>query len=372
LHNRTIVSDTTVAMRSLILALVAMTSPVIAQQVGPRADAETELPDAPGVAPAHEDPGQAQGAAKATAIISGTVLDTNGDVIQGARVVVSNRTGTDERVLQSGTNGEFTFYGLAPGFIKLTVTGPGMGTFVSPSIPLHAGEMRIISDVVLPIAATSTNVTVIGDREELAEEQVQIAVEQRVFGVFPNFYSTYDWNAPPMGTKQKYKLAFRSVIDPVSFAGAVAIAGFEQYNGTFPGYGGGMRGFAKRFGAAYANDVSGRMLSSAVFPSLFHQDPRYFYKGTGTVQSRAIYAIRSAFITRDDNARWRPNYSHVLGNFTAGALANLYYPSSSRGVSLTLITGIIETAGQAGNNILREFVLRGITSHVPGDANGKP
>jgi hypothetical protein len=371
LQNRTIVFEKSAVVGCLILALGGLATRLTAQQAGVPVVAAVELPDAPGVGIAPE-PGQAQGATKGTGIISGTVVDTNGNVIQGARVVLSNRTGTDEREMQSGSNGEFTFYGLPPGFIKLTVTGPGMGTFVSPSIPLHAGEMRIVSEVVLPIASTATNVTVIGDREELAEEQVQIAVEQRVWGVFPNFYSTYDWNAPPMGTKQKYKLAFRSVIDPVSFAGAAGIAGFEQFYNVFPGYGGGVEGYAKRFGAAYANDVSGRMLGSAIFPSLFHQDPRYFYKGTGTVESRAMYAIEAAFIARTDNGRWQPNYSHVLGNFAAGALSNLYYPASSRGLSLTLVNGLVEIAGQAGTNILREFVLKGITTHVPTYANGKP
>jgi hypothetical protein len=81
-----------------------------------------------------------------------------------------------------------------------------------------------------------------------------------------------------------------------------------------------------------------------------------------------MYAISAAVIARNDNGRWRPNYSHVLGNFAAGALSNLYYPSSSRGVSLTLMNGLVETAGNAGTNILREFVLKGVTMH----AGGKP
>lgn len=113
-------------------------------------------------------------------------------------------------------------------------------------------------------------------------------------------------------------------------------------------------------------------MSSAVFASMFHQDPRYFYKGTGTTTSRAFYAIAAAVITKDDNGRWKPNYSHVLGNFAAGALANLYYPSSSRGLSLCITTGVVETISNAGNNLFREFLLKGITSHVPIDANGKP
>ena len=189
-----------------------------------------------------------------------------------------------------------------------------------------------------------------------------------MLGVFPNFYTTFDANAPPMGTKQKYKLALRSMIDPVTFAGAGGLAGFEQFYDIFPGYGGGIQGYAKRYGAAYANDFSARMLSSAVFASLFRQDPRYFYKGTGSIRFRTMYALSAAVIAKDDNGRWRPNYSHVLGTFVAGAISNLYYPSGSRGLSLTLTNGLVETAGRAGTNLLREFVLKGITNH----AGGKP
>ena len=104
------------------------------------------------------------------------------------------------------------------------------------------------------------------------------------------------------------------------------------------------------------------MLSSGVFASLFHQDPRYFYKGTGSFQSRAMYAVSCAVITRDDQGRLRPNYSHVLGVFAAAALSNLYYPKASRGLGLTLVNGAVETAGNSGTNLVREFLLKGITS----------
>jgi Carboxypeptidase regulatory-like domain len=360
------------------IALGGLSSRLSAQQKRLPVFVNTALPDEFGLVVGPDDTGQQKAGPqrpvstpateKGAANISGTVLDTNGNVIQGARVVLSNKAGTDERELQSGANGEFEFSTLAPGIYKLTVTGRGMGTFVSPTIPMRAGEMRFVSEVVLPVAATSTSVSVTGNKEELAEEQVQIAVEQRVLGVFPNFYTTFDSNAPPMGTKQKYKLALRSMIDPVTFAGAGALAGFEQFYDIFPGYGGGIQGYVKRYGAAYANDFSARMLSSAVFASLFRQDPRYFYKGTGSIRFRTMYAISAAVIAKDDNGHRRPNYSHVLGTFLAGAISNLYYPSSSHGLSLTLTNGLVETAGRAGTNLLREFVLKGITSR----AGGKP
>ena len=358
-------------LTAMALVFCGLVVPAHAQQGDSTITAKTELPDAPGVGAGLDvsDPDKpAPVGEKGTGVISGTVLDTNADVIQGARVVLTNRAGTDERETQSGLNGEFSFSALPPGSYKVTVSGAGMGLWASSWLAMHAGDNRIMTQVVLPIAAATTSVTVSGDREELAEEQVQIAIEQRVLGVFPNFYSTYDWNAPPMGSKQKFKLAFRSMMDPTAFAGAGGLAGFQQFYNIFPGYGGGIAGYSKRYGAAYANSFSSRMLSSAVFASLFHQDPRYFYKGTGSITKRTTYAISAAVIARNDNGRWRPNYSHVLGNFAAGALSNLYYPSSSRGLSLTLMNGLVETAGNAGTNILREFVLKGVTMH----AGGKP
>ena len=311
-------------------------------------------------------------AQQGTGTITGTVFDSNGDVLEGATVVLASRPEGEERILQTGSNGEFSFAALPPGIYKLTVARPGMSDYSSPEISLETGQVRFVSQIVLPVASTAAEVRVFADREELSEEQVQIAVEQRVLGVLPNFYTAFDWNAPPMMAKQKFQLAFRSVTDPVAFLGAGFLAGIQQADNSYPGYGQEAMGFSRRFGAAYANDVSGRMLSSAIFPALFHQDPRYFYRGTGGKTTRALYAIAAAVITRSDSGRWQPNYSHVLGSFTAGGISNLYYPPANRGLSLTLVNGLIETAGNAGNNLLREFVLKGLTTKVPSYANGKP
>jgi hypothetical protein len=324
----------------------------------------SNLPDAPSA-----DSGQKPQAssARSTCAISGTVLDTNNDVIEGAHVVLSELSGA-VRETDSGQNGQFLFSALPAGSYKVTVTGNGMGTFSSPWFTVQTGDNHILSHVVLPVAAAATSITVNGNHleinQELADRQVQIAEEQRVLGVFPNFYSSYDWNAPPMGPRQKFRLAFRSMMDPMAFAGAAGIAGFEQFYNIFPGYGGGIQGYFKRYGAAYTNDFSSRMLASGVFASLFHQDPRYFYKGTGTFQSRALYAISCAYVTRDDQGRMRPNYSHILGVFAAAALSNLYYPKESRGLGLTLVNGAVETAGNSGTDLVREFLLKGITSHA--------
>ena len=308
-----------------------------------------------------------------TGSLSGTVLDTNRDVLQGARVTLAGRAGAAIQTVESGSNGQFAFTGLPPDVYKLTVTAAGMNTYTSTQIPLHAGEARIVPAVTLSVAGGTTSVTVTaGSKEELAEEQVQIAVQQRIGGVIPNFYSTYDWNAPPMQAKQKFQLSIRSLIDPVSFLTVAGIAGVQQYKNDFPEYGGGIEGYGKRYGAALANNVSGTLLGRAVYPSIFHQDPRYFYKGKGGIRSRALYAISAAVIARGDDGRWKPNYSSVLGKFSAAAISNLYYPSSDRGASQVVFNGLAGIGEGAVRNLIGEFVLKRITSHVPKGANGQP
>jgi hypothetical protein len=326
------------------------------------------LPNAPQPAMPDDEssqPGNAGDPKNGTGNISGTVVDTRGDVLQGAQVTLLGPSRSDTHPAVSGSDGQFAFTGLPPGVYKIMVTGSGMSTFTSAQISLQAGEARTVPPVTLTVFGGATSVTVNGNKEELAEEQVHIAVQQRVGGVIPNFYSSYDWHAPPMQAKQKFQLSARSLIDPVSFLTVAGIAGAEQNRNVFPAYGSGIEGYGKRYGAALANHVTGNLLAKALYPSIFHQDPRYFYKGTGSGNSRAFYAVSSAFVTRGDSGHRMPNYSHILGGFTAAAISNLYYPKSDRGASLVLYNGLADIGADAVANLVREFVLKGITSHVP-------
>jgi hypothetical protein len=331
------------------------------------------LPDAPQPAQVATTSGANDNQLTGTASLSGTVFDTNRNVLQGMRVSLADSSGSAVRTMESGSNGQFAFEGLPPDVYKLTVTAPGMSASTSIQIPLRAGEARIVPPVTLAVAGVTTNVTVTsGNKEQLAKEQLRIAVEQRIGKVIPNFYSTYDWNAPPMQAKQKFQLSVHAIFDPVSFLVVAGIAGAEQYKNVFPAYGSGIEGYGKRYGAAFANHVSGTLLGGAVYPAIFHQDPRYFYKGKGSIRSRALYAISAAVIARGDDGRWKPNYSRVLGNFSAAAISNLYYPASDREASLVIFNGLAGTGEDVVSNLIREFVLKRITSHVPKGANGQP
>ena len=330
------------------------------------------LPDAPrpqAIAPPENSDSQQS----STASLSGTVIDRNGAALEGAQVALTGPPGSPVRTVQCGSNGQFEFTGLMPDIYKLTVIAPGMSTFTSPEIALHAGEFRILPPVSLSVSPVTTTVIVnAGKSEQLSEEQLHIAVQQRIAGIIPNFYSSYDWNAPPMLAKHKFQLSIRSIIDPVSFLTVAGHAGAQQYRNVFPEYGSGIEGYGKRYGAAFANHVSATLLGRAVYPSIFHQDPRYFYKGKGTIGSRGLYAISTAVIARGDDGRWKPNYSRVLGHFSAAAISNLYYPPSDRGASLVVFNGLAGIGENAASNLVREFVLKRFTSHVPKGANGQP
>jgi hypothetical protein len=356
----------------LAIAIALPSVALVAEQSVSFADSEATLPDAPSQAQACAQSPAIYSQQENGATLSGTVVDKQGAVLQGAQVTLAGPAGSPARTVQSGIDGQFEFKGLQPNVYQVTVTAPGMNTFSSAQIPLSAGEFHILPPVALSISPVTTSVTVSGNSKKLSEEQVHIAEQQRIVGVIPNFYSSYNWNAPPMLAKQKFQLSIRSILDPVSFLSVAGIAGAEQYENVFPAYGGGIEGYGKRYGAAFANHVSATLLGRAVYPSLFHQDPRYFYKGKGTIKSRALYAISAAVIARGDNGQWEPDYSRVLGHFTAAAISNLYYPASDRGASLVVLNGLAGIGGDAAANLIREFLLKRFTSNVPKGTNGKP
>ncbi len=278
-----------------------------------------------------------------------------------------------EQVANANSKGAFTFDGLAPGTYRVKIAATaGLEPALSEELVLAAGEDRELPIIGTRVPTTSTTVQVAATLDQVAQAQVQEQEKQRVLGVLPNYYVSYIWDAAPMTPKLKFKLTLRSTLDPVSFLVAAGLAGVEQKHNTFPGYGQGAEGYAKRFGAAYADATIGKIVSRAILPSILHQDPRYFYRGSGSVRSRAFYAIASTFICRGDNGKLQPNYSQVLGNFAASGISNLYRAPGDRSASLTFRNGLIMMGSGAVENLLREFLSRKLTSNVPAFANGKP
>ncbi len=168
-----------------------------------------------------------------------------------------------------------------------------------------------------------------------AEQQIQQQEHQRILGIIPNFNTSYVSNAAPLTPGQKFRLAFKSTIDPFTFLAAGLDAGYSQATDQFVGYGQGAEGYGKRLGASYADTFDGILLGNALFPVLLHEDPRYFRRGHGRFVKRLFYAISTTIITRNDNGTWGPNYANVMGNLAAGGISNIYYPASDRGTELT-------------------------------------
>jgi hypothetical protein len=304
--------------------------------------------------------------------IGGTVVDQSGAVVAGARVRL---TGEDQSVNQevvSGDEGQFSFANVAPGSFHLTITSAGFATQTFSGI-LHSGETYIVPANGLAVATNVAEVQVQLTQVEVAEEQIKLEEKQRVLGVLPNFYVSYIPNAAPLTAKQKFKLAFRTVVDPFTFVFVGGAAGVEQAQNHFAGYGQGAQGYGKRFGAGYADTLTGTFIGAAILPSILKQDPRYFYKGTGSTTSRFLYAIANSVICKGDNGRWQANYSNILGSLAAGGLSNLYYPAQDRdGAGLTVENAIVGIGATAIANLFQEFLIRKLTPKVPNYDPAKP
>src|SRR5207237_4433953 len=200
----------------------------------------------------------------------------------------------------------------------------------------------------------------------VAIEQVRIEEEQRVLGIFPNFYVVYDHDAAPLTTKLKFQLAFKTSTDPVTVFGVGVLAGINQ-SGDTPNYPQGLKGYGERYGAVATDGLSDIMIGGAILPSLLHQDPRYFFQGTGTNKSRAFHAIFHPFICRGDNGHMQPNYSSIGGDLASAALSNPYYPPSNRGAGLAFQNFLISTGARTFSSLPQEFILHRLPTTKTGE-----
>ena len=298
--------------------------------------------------------------------IMGTVTDVNGDIVPGATVVLAGPEITDRRTVETSENGFFQFDNVTPGVAyRIDISAQGFAAS-SSTVTIAPGEVKILGEVRLALAMQQTTVRVSGNPIEIATEQVKFEETQRVLGIIPNFYVSYDGdNAAPLTAGMKFRLALKVSHDPVAGAGIGIMAAIKQAADT-PDYRQGMKGYSERFSADATDSFTDIMIGGAVLPSLLHQDPRYFYQGTGSTRSRLRHAMLAPFICKGDNGKWQPNYSTVGGDLASSALSNLYYPQSDRGTGLVLSGFAISTAERMLSTVAQEFVLSRFT-HRGGD-----
>lgn len=300
--------------------------------------------------------------------IIGTVTDVNGDVVPGATVVLVGPDTTDRSSVDTSENGFFEFDNVTPGVgYMVDVSAQGFAAS-SSAVTIAPGEVKILGEVRLALAMQQTTVRVSGNPIEIATEQVKFEETQRVLGIIPNFYVSYEGdNTAPLTAGMKFRLALKVSHDPVAGAGIAIMAAIHQAADT-PNYRQGLKGYSERFSSDATDSFTDIMIGGAVLPSLLHQDPRYFYQGTGSTRSRLRHAMLAPFICKGDNGRWQPNYSTVGGDLASSALSNLYYPQSDRGTGLVVSGFAISTAERMLSTVAQEFVLSRFTRRG-GDEN---
>jgi hypothetical protein len=318
---------------------------------------------APQPAAAGENPSHGSGQNASVPAITGTVTDVQEEIVPGATVVLEGAVPADHRQIVANDNGWFEFEGLKTGVeYHVIIKAKGFVDWESPAIILSPGQYEILPDIILVLEGEQTSVKVYASPVELATEQVKIEEQQRVFGLIPNFYVVYDSaNAAPLTAKLKFKMAMKVSTDPITVAGIFFMAGVNQ-GVRIPDYRSGTVGYGERVGAVASDGLSDIMIGGAILPSLLHQDPRYYYQGTGTTRSRLLHAISFPFVCKGDNGRLQPNYSTIGGDLASSALENLYYPRADRNGSMVAEETLISTIERVASSVVQEFVLRRFTS----------
>jgi hypothetical protein len=326
-----------------------------AQEKSPQQSIEPRSPSAP-----QQDENSSRGTpGSESGTIQGTVTDINDNPVAGATIGLHDTEPSHVRTAMSNDAGFFEIGDLEPGILyHVTVSARGLALWESPVFVLKPGQREVLDVSKLQIEEVQTAITVTPESsDEVAVQQVKVEETQRGFGIIPNFFAVYDPNPAPLSANLKFRLAFRAIRDPFTAVGVAAIAGAGQASRS-PAYVQGAKGFGERFGASYANQFTAIMIGGAILPSLLHQDPRYFYQGSGTKKSRALHALSNLFVTKGDNGRTEPNFSSLGGDLASAAISNAYYPEANKGARLVFENFAINTAVHAGVRLLQEFVFR--------------
>jgi len=187
------------------------------------------------------------------------------------------------------------------------------------------------------------------------DSEVATAPDKRAYGILPNYRTVNGTDGvEPLTVHRKFWIASKDSFDyPIYFISG-AFAGISQIENTNPSFGQGIKGYAKRYAAGYGDQLIGNMMTEGVFPSLLHEDMRYFRRGTGGTWGRTFYALTRILVTRTDSGGAHFNFSEVAGNSVATAISNAYNPDT-RNAQQNLEKLGLQLGTDAISNVLKEF-----------------
>ena len=190
-----------------------------------------------------------------------------------------------------------------------------------------------------------------------SQETKSATSNDRILWTMPNFLTVEDADRiRPLSSGQKFKVVARGVFDPFEFVLVGFVAGLGQASNSNPSYGQGAQGYAKRYGTSYADNAIENFMASAVFPSVLHQDPRYYQLGHGGFRKRTAHAVARVLITRSDSGRTQLNYSELMGGVSAAAISTYsYHPQSERSFGNVMSVWGTQMAWDAATYMIKEF-----------------
>jgi hypothetical protein len=194
-------------------------------------------------------------------------------------------------------------------------------------------------------------------KDQKTADQQKGTSNDRIFWTLPNFLSVENsGQLPPLTAGQKFKTVARGTFDPVEFAFVGVVTFIDQAENTEPSYGQGAEGYGKRYATNYADTFVENFMVGAAFPSVLHQDPRYYQLGKGSFLHRTVYAIGRLFVTRSDSGHKQFNYSEIFGSALAASISTYsYHPNADQNVPNTASVWGTQVAQDAVSAMLKEF-----------------
>ena len=314
----------------------------------------------------NEQPGMGQNQNNAldqsTANVSGTVTDMNGNFVQGVSIVLEGADTADRRTVVAGGTGAFQFDSLKPGNeYHITVGAEGFENWKSPTLILNPGQYLFLQGIKLKLPAAVTNVTVYASPEQIATEQVNVEEKQRVLGIFPNFYVTYDPSPVALTTKLKFRLAYKADTDVMTFVGVAFMAGIYQA-GDVPDYGQGWDAYGKRGLAAGYADSTTDIFHRRRHPAMASASgPPVLLPGNGHKDvPRPSRSLQSICLQR----RQRETTAELLEPRRRSCLRRhfeLLLSQVQRSAALVFQGFLVTTGVRMINGLVQEFVFRKLT-----------